>query len=116
MAIRQQKDPARESAPENSKAPVRRRAPSTRRASAGDIAPTTNTQGIETFAIGEAVAAAQESKIVAVKDILAAQPPGDAHALARTLKTIMAGASPEDALVLRRALLKEQGPAAPHFT
>lgn len=85
----------------------------TRPASAGDIAPESSQQGIEEFAVGEAVTAAQESKIVAVKDILAAQPPGDAHELARTLKAIMAGASPEDAAVLRRALLNEHEAAAP---
>ncbi len=109
MAIRQQQ----ESTPEAGKTTPRQGASAARPASAGDIAPETSRQGIEAFAVNEAIAAAQESKIVAVKDILAAQPPGDAHALARTLKAIMAGASPEDALVLRRALLKEHEPVAP---
>jgi polyphosphate kinase 2 len=58
--------------------------------------------------VGEAIAAAQESKIIAVKDILSQLTPGDTDSLARTLEAIMAGASPEDAQTLRNALLKEQ--------
>ncbi|MDD5405208.1 MAG: polyphosphate kinase 2 [Sulfuricella sp.] len=113
MAIKQQNNPAGGTAAASGKTSPHRRASAVRPASSGDIAPETNTPGIETFVVHEAVAAAQESKVEAVKEILAAQPQGDAHALARTLKAIMAGASPEDAMVLRRALLKEHEPVAP---
>ena len=88
----------------------RKSASRTRAVAEGDIAPAASQQAIETFAVDEAIAAAQESKIVAVKDILAAQPPGDTAALAKTLQAIMAGASPEDALVLRNALLRQHQP------
>ena len=94
--------------PAGTPSPARARNSQPRRASSGDIAPTASAQGIETFAVDEAIAAAQESKLVAVKDILTQMTPGDTVSLAKTLEAIMAGASPEDAKVLRDALLKEQ--------
>ena len=63
-------------------------------------------RGIEIFKVGEAVEAAQESKIVAVRDILA-QAGSDSPELIESLKAILAGASPEDAAVLRDALLNK---------
>ncbi len=84
-------------------------APRSRSARSGDIAPSASAKGIKTFAVTEAVDAAQESKIVAVKDILAAASLGDTASLAKTLEAIMAGASPDDAAVLRNALLKRNG-------
>ena len=94
--------------PNGTPSPARASNSHPRRASSGDIAPTASERGIESYAVGEAIAAAQESKIVAVKDILTQMVPGDTVSLAKTLEAIMAGASPEDAKVLRDALLKEQ--------
>ncbi|TCV89039.1 polyphosphate kinase 2 [Sulfurirhabdus autotrophica] len=93
-------------------APVvkRKSAPRTRAAKAGDIAPSSRAKEIKKFAVSKAVDAAQESKIVAVKDILAVSALGDTQALAKSLEAIMAGASPDDAAVLRNALLKKDAP------
>ncbi len=92
---------------------AKRGARSTRKAVAGDIPPVLTTEGIETFAVGEAVDAAQTSKVVAVKDILDHAAGGVGHpALIRSLEAILAGASPEDAVVLRKALLQQ--PEARH--
>jgi polyphosphate kinase 2 len=63
-------------------------------------------RGIESFNVSESVEAAQESKIVAVKDILAQAGSGSPE-LVESLKAILAGASPEDAAVLRDALLNK---------
>ncbi|MEW5769603.1 MAG: polyphosphate kinase 2 [Pseudomonadota bacterium] len=76
-----------------------------RRASAGDIPPRLETAAVETFVVGEAVDAAQESKVTAVKDILA-HADGGSHQLIESVQAILAGASPEDAAVLRKALLR----------
>lgn len=75
----------------------------------GDTARTARAKGIEKYVVAEAVDAAQASKLVAVKDILAAATSGDAAELEKKLETILAGASPDDAAVLRNALLKQAG-------
>ena len=80
-----------------------------RQAKAGDVPPKLSTAGVENFVVHESVNAAQESKIVAVKDILA-HAGGGSHDLIASLEAIFKGASPEDADVLRNALLR---PAAP---
>ena len=67
---------------------------------------------MERFAVGESVHAAQQSKIVAVQDIIEKTPPHDIHTLARTLEAIIDGASPDDATILRNALLKKASPGA----
>jgi polyphosphate kinase 2 len=72
---------------------------------AGDISPSHSARGIESFAVNEAVAAAQTSKETAVKDILSRAGDGD-HELIESLKAIIAGASPEDAEALRNALVQ----------
>lgn len=77
-------------------------------AAAGDISPLHSKRGIESFMVGEAVDAAQESKIVAVNDILTQAGDGSPE-LIESLKAILAGASPEDAKVLRDALLYKPG-------
>ena len=83
-----------------------------RNAGSGDISPSASNKGIKQFAITEATDAAQLSKIVAVKDILATASHGDTAALEKTLETIMAGSSPDDAAALRNALLKLDKPHA----
>ena len=84
--------------------------PRARAAKAGDVAPASSAEGIKKFTVSKAVDAAQVSKIVAVKDILAVAALGDTEALAKSLEAIMAGASPDDAAVLRNALLKNDEP------
>jgi len=99
--------------PTAAKAPPRERAARPRRVAAGDIAPVITADGIEAYSVQEAVAAAQESKVVALRDIVTVASRGDASALAKTLEAILAGASPEDAALLRNVLLKEPEPVAP---
>ena len=80
-----------------------------RRTTAGDVPPRLNAAAVESFVVGESVDAAQTSKVVAVKDILA-HAGGGSHELIESLEAIIKGASPEDAAVLRTAL---QRPATP---
>ena len=88
-----------------------RRPPATRKndrpraAARGDISPAHSGKGIESFVVDESVEAAQESKIVAVNDILNHAGSGSPE-LVESLKAILAGASPEDAAALRNALMK----------
>jgi polyphosphate kinase 2 len=82
------------------------RAKAPRPMSAGDIPPTLTSEGVENFVVGESVNAAQESKVVAVKDILEHAAGGGSPALISSLEAIFAGASPEDAEILRKALVQ----------
>ena len=68
--------------------------------------------GVETFAVLQAVAEAQDAQVAAAQDILAhTNPvPVDAAAVILTLESILAGASPDDADALRNALLRWQEP------
>ncbi len=86
--------------------PVRR----VRRAAAGDVAGSRKPEGIEAYAVGEATVAAQESKIIAVKDILASAAEGNGAAMLKSLEAVLTGASPEDAAALRDALLEATRP------
>jgi polyphosphate kinase len=81
-----------------------RRRSSARRASRGDTAPRMTPQAIESFAIKESVAAAQEAQAAAVRDIIASAPAHDIPAVANSLKAILDGASSEDAALLRGIL------------
>ncbi|MFO1062423.1 MAG: polyphosphate kinase 2 [Pirellulales bacterium] len=54
--------------------------------------------------MSEAVAAAQEAKVAAVRDIVQSAPPNDVQTLTKVLEAIMAGASADDAEVLRKSL------------
>lgn len=96
------------------KAPVAARATAKpRRATAGDTSPALDALAIEQFEIEQAVAAARESKAVAVADILGSAAGGKADDIAKTLEAILAGASPDDAARLRQALLDRTTPVAP---
>jgi len=77
-----------------------------RKVTSGDIPPEISTQGIETFSVGEGVAAARESKAAAVRDIVNNMAHGNIGKLAESLEAIMAGASPDDAAALRNALFR----------
>jgi polyphosphate kinase 2 len=63
--------------------PAPRRKP--RVAASGDISPTTSQPGIETFAVGEAVDAAQEARLAAMRDLISGAPVGEAALLLKTL-------------------------------
>jgi len=91
----------------NSTPSTTRKKPAKRRpVASGDIPPEISAQGIETFSVGEGVAAARESKAAAVRDILSGMAQGNIGKLAESLETIMAGASPDDAAALRNALFR----------
>ncbi|HMV18745.1 MAG TPA: polyphosphate kinase 2 [Zoogloea sp.] len=83
------------------------KAPRPRRAAQGDTAPALNAQGIEAYAVDEAVDAARDSKAAAVSDIVATLAKHDTASIAETLQAILAGASPDDAALLRKALQSE---------
>ncbi|QEG01755.1 Polyphosphate kinase 2 (PPK2) [Stieleria maiorica] len=78
----------------------------------GDTSPSLTPQELEDFEVDRSVAAALQSKISAVRDIIETTPPHDVHTLAKTLDVIIDGASPEDATVLRNALFKKSHPSA----
>jgi len=83
---------------------TRRSAP--RESRAGDVAPAHTPRTIEAYAVGEAIDAAQTSKVIALRDILEGGGNGNAGDLASALRAIMAGASPDDAIALRKALIE----------
>ena len=84
---------------------ARRRTP-TRKARDGDVAPALDTAEIERFEVDEAIAAAQDAKIVAVSDILQHEAERSAADKLRTLEAILSGASPDDIHMLRSALMR----------
>jgi polyphosphate kinase 2 len=111
-------------APRNRKAPATRapsparparRVGAPREARAGDIAPAHTPRTIEAYAVGEAIDAAQTSKIVALRDILEGAENGNAGEFASALRAIMAGASPDDAIALRNALIENPEAAFAHL-
>ena len=93
--------------------PAVRRTARPRRAAAGDISPSLTPEGIETHAVNEAIEAAQQSKITAVKDILEhAAISKRSPQLIQSLEAILQGASTEDVAKLRKALSREPEPTA----
>ncbi len=76
----------------------------------GDTSRGASPESVESFEVSESIDAAQQSKIVAVRDIVQKTPPHDIQTLAKTLEAIIDGASPDDATVLRNALLKRSSP------
>lgn len=83
---------------------------SQRIASNGDISGETTAEGIQDFTVNESIAAAQDAKIEAVKDIIAGVPPYDVQTLAKVLQAVLEGTSSDDATVLRNALLGHDQP------
>jgi polyphosphate kinase 2 len=84
-----------------------------RRARAGDIANSKTPSGIETFEVTKALDAAQDSKEVALTDILKKSVRRrDVQSAANVLETILNGTSPDDVDALRDAFLKKMGDAA----
>ena len=82
-----------------------RKSPRVRRVNGGDTARSVEAKHIEGFVVSEAVRSAQESKVVAAKDIVRHANNGDMPALADSLGAIIDGASPDDAAALRAALI-----------
>jgi polyphosphate kinase 2 len=66
-----------------------------------------NKKAVEAFTVKQAISAAEESKVAAVKDIISAIKPGDSEGLSKALTAIFDGASPDDAAMLRNALLQQ---------
>lgn len=77
-----------------------------RRVASGDVAPDDSDKSFEDFAVQEKIAAARESKAVAVKDIIEHLSGKNTGALPESLQAIFDGASHDDALALRKALLE----------
>ena len=93
----------------NSAARKRAATASTRRkrsAKEGDVAPELSPEGIETFEVEQAMAGAQDSKLVALADILCREAGKSPANAPQALDAILAGASPDDVHMLRRALMK----------
>jgi hypothetical protein len=83
------------------------RPPKVRRANGGDIAPAATAQGVGRFVVSEAVAAAQQAKIAAVRDVAQRARNGDMTALADSLAAILAWPAYDDADALRGALVEQ---------
>ena len=83
-----------------------RRKPANRQAREGDTAPELSADGIERFEIEQAISAAEDSKLVAVTDIIKTEFARDPKGAARALDAILSGASPDDVHELRRALMR----------
>ena len=83
-----------------------------RPSAAGDTAPDFSSTGIEDFEIEQAIHAAQDSKLLALKDILA-HSAADPQAKTDALEAILDGASPDDIHMLRRALMRADLPQSP---
>ena len=77
-----------------------------RSAKEGDVAPELSAEGIETFEVEQATAGAQDSKLVALVDILCRESSKNPASATQALDAILAGASPDDVHMLRRALMK----------
>jgi polyphosphate kinase 2 len=109
MSKAEDTQPARSSTAEPTEAGKRKPARgkvSSRRSREGDTAPDLSADGIERFEIEQAISAAEDSKLVAVTDILHTEASRDPTRAARALDAILAGASPDDIHVLRRALMR----------
>ena len=81
-----------------------------RSAKEGDVAPELSAEGIEAFEVEQATAGAQDSKLVALVDILCRESSENRSknpaSATQALDAILAGASPDDVHMLRRAVMK----------
>jgi polyphosphate kinase len=95
---------------------VRSTAPrGTRRVAQGDVSPRLTAAGIAQHSISEAVSAATESKVHAVRDILSRAAKGDGPEMAEAFEAILAGSSPDDVLRLRSLLARHEEEALHHY-
>ncbi len=95
------KDAAKKATPRK---PASAAADKPRRSRSGDTAGSTDSKRIARHVVKEALSAARERELAALKDIVAS---GGPDALASSVKAIVAGASADDAAALRQALLQE---------
>jgi len=72
--------------PDGSARPAPRRGNGARPVAAGDVAPARSTRAVDSFAVNEAVAAANEHEIAAITDILQGEAPRDREALVQILQ------------------------------
>ena len=85
-----------------------------RRPRAGDIAPSSKPAGIRSFVVKDRTAAARDSKVEAIHDIVAHARPGEGAKLAKALKAVVEGASPDDVEALKQAFLQREVEASEH--
>ncbi|MCK9388062.1 MAG: polyphosphate kinase 2 [Sulfuritalea sp.] len=85
-----------------------------RRPASGDVAPSRTAKGISSFVVKDRSDAARDSKVEAVRDIVAHAKPGEGAKLARALKAVVEGASPDDVEALKQALLEREVAASEH--
>ena len=79
-----------------------------RRPASGDVAPSHTPGGIKSFVVKDRSAAARDSKIEAIHDIVAHAKPGEGARLAQALTAVVEGASPDDVEALKNALLQSE--------
>ncbi|MFA7239485.1 MAG: polyphosphate kinase 2 [Sulfuricellaceae bacterium] len=91
MDAKVQKDVAPDTPPTKKTAPSRSRAPRARRTDDGDIGPIDSDDKVEEFAVEEAIDAAREARLNALKDVLS-------------------GVTPDEATILLKTLIKQQKP------
>ncbi|MDP1611659.1 MAG: polyphosphate kinase 2 [Sulfuritalea sp.] len=89
-------------------------APRPRRPAAGDVTPSHTSKGIASFIVKDRSDAAHDSKIEAVRDIVAHAKKGEGAKLAQGLKAVVEGASPDDIEALKEALLQRDVAAGEH--
>ncbi len=90
----------------NGKPNKRSRAP--RPVKNGDVAANLSEPALDKHVVNEAIVAAQDAKVAAVRDIIQSSPPNDVQTLSKVLEAIMAGASADDAEVLRKSLTAQE--------
>ncbi len=87
------------------------RSSSTARLSAqGDRSPVLSAQGIERFEVGQAIDAANEHRLAAVRDVLRHADHGELASVANWLQAVMAGTSSDEVQAIRRIILREDEP------
>ncbi len=72
----------------------------------GDTGPTSSPEAMERYAVEDRTSAAQQSKVTAIKEILADPSRSEDTQLADELTAVLKGASPDDIQALRHALLR----------
>ncbi|MDP2135018.1 MAG: polyphosphate kinase 2 [Sulfuritalea sp.] len=84
------------------------KAAAARRPTSGDVAPSRTPGGIKSFVVKDRSAAARDSKIEAIHDIVAHAKPGEGAKLAQAHTAVVEGASPDDVEALKNALLQSE--------
>jgi len=88
--------------------------PRPRRPASGDVTPSQTPKGIANFVVKDRSDAAHDSKIEAVRDIVAHAKKGEGAKLAKGLKAVVEGASPDDIEAIKQALLQREVAASEH--